>query len=1242
MFVEPVYARRGGEMSPEDLARDADLDTLPLDANALEGDEPTMDEYAAFCRERDEMYAQSLQESGEPMEPSAELLAVRYWFLVQDPACNLMRGIQNLRMCNDAYTSSDAGGRAARAARMSLQEASKSKRNAERRKGAAGKRKKKDDDSENENDEPEEARAAREELGRAEQREASATVLAADVFARAPTAWEGHRTFGTHRAFLNLLHAYNPRAAMNALSANEDSVLVYTNTLPRIPKNPSNVYEALSPWYAFKGVGDGALFRATCAAQRYLSRYFTVDPAQDNLGLPAEVVVRFPCPNDTFELEFPRCKQACVFGCAFPWVKPTIRDLAFDALTFAERQDAVHTKMLHMEAELRRQMGDSAVDTASGTALSFEDFCRKLRHSLGELPTPRARRLQRLEQNTLETAWNMLCQSADPHVRSVMEYLYERDRTAKADGGFGYSLFCDEVGERLKDPLLEPLANFVLKMMDDVEHVHGAISHHAAVWKVYVSALGVFQPSRTMKYNVGLYGPPGTSKSFVMRIVVDHMMCGDVAMELTDFSAKPFQNDTNLNYSFIVMDEIHDRIAGINNGKREGEGDAMWKAWLTSQTIKGIRTKKLESGDFVASVVDKEMIGAMCFGSNYGPARLVPALVDRVHMVEITEVEREGHGILNKMQFEMLGASSASGAGGGAPASKAHESDALYRKCFALVMLANMYIKMGLLEEPSMLVATMGIARQLEELKRGGAAAGFAKRRHTARAFVFARTLTILKAVVEVFCNRATCPLSETEWLARSRRTFQPADVMLLQAHMNSNDQVAALTVTSLMNQWVEPMQAYALQQLFEHGNAGNLKYCDWVIKHFAASEGAAENMPSDSKLTWVVPNPSNPADQTRAYMYARFGPIPKTNPEAKTSMMHVAHYVVRLIAQTGGQSMSVNTVHAVLQELHNTKFDAPLYDFSTRLRVQATQLMPVVRLDEKPGALAIEVLESWVRASYSDAHQNAAVRAVTGLGHAHARARPLLTATQIMSRRALKVENEDVLLPQFLEVVSVRPNPAKPWVVASSAPPGSALDGDANDEFDEFEATACTGATLLVDEDAELWELQKYLARCGFSAASAQGEYEQALRAYSLHTVADTMQRAVDECGSRVSRFAGMYPDIYIERFVEQERERRVAVNGAASGSAAHAARGLRGNLLLGGGGGNGAPALGRKRLRPSPPGGGLEFKRPLPQSAPANPPQHTPNFSHGTIFGCAQSLDSRPRTQRATAAGIGQRLHL
>lgn len=1105
-FVERVRSRKGRARSSKDPEL-ADVDELPMAAESARDAETLMD----FDQERAREFVRACLEGKEPLEPGDETLGVRYVFVVQDPECCFARGLSNLVHHNEAYATSN-GGRATNASRLAQLD-------------AAGARK----------------RAKTQEQGEAPAPAASSS--SADAFTKPAMPWEGHRALTNHEAYLRIVHAFSPEAARNPLA--QDARTLDTDY------NPANPYKVFSLTNAVKKAPAKAFVR-----QRFLCQYLRGTTAFSPDTVETRLV--FPLPDDAFEMRYPFSKQAVVWGAAFPWVEPPVPLVLGHDSTVETRAAANYDRALRLESDLRKQMGNAFSESSeglSGKAIHFEEFCERTLHQLSQLKDPRERRAFRNRPELLEQAWNVLCHSSDANIQSVLRHFYQLDRESRADGRGPYSFFGDELGETMKDLGMEPLANFVLRMMDDAEHAFGAIAHHGTIFKMYMSALGVFEPNRTIKYNLIMYGTAGTSKSYVMRVVVDWMMCGTVAWEVQDFSAKAMQNDTNRNYVLIVMDELHDRVAGIDKGRKTGEGDPTWKAWLTSQRIQCARTTKNEATNkFVDGSTDKEMIGGLAAGMNYVPSQIVDSVVDRGHLVEVPEIERAGHSLMDLQIMMMLRETD--------PAFEtrvgrsAKEAGALYQKVFGIVAIANMFVKMGLLEEPSMLVAAMGNSRQLAALKRGGASGGFSRKRNLMRASKVARTLTFVKGAVEVFCNRATCPLTEVEWRARRGETFGPKDFMMLQPFLCSNEQVSALSITMLLNQWCDPMQAYPLQQLFEHGNQGGLKYLEWVR---ANENTLREKMPyHDSVLVWVMPQASKRSLSTAAaafelfpgasslgvqatappYMYARFGPIPRGDRQAGSLVWRAAAYIAQLIENAGGQHMSVASIRGILSELLTTPFDAPLYELGSGKFTGRTMPMKVVRLDEATEHL--EVLEYWVRMSYSDAQLNATARAVSALGHPHTRERRLLTMTQIMSRRHLRVNGEDVCLPQFLETIPLRRQPKAPWTVmnATDAPTAQSIEEEEGEEEGEKLLT-------VVREDVEMWELKRYLQRCGYCRETRTAEYDAALRAHSKSTTWDTLKHQKQRFAysdKQVDKRVGLYPDWYIARYEREEQQRRSA----------------------------------------------------------------------------------------------------
>ena len=1107
------------------------------------------------CRRR--QFEQAIENAGEPGDPGLDTIAIRYTYLIQDPACDFSRGILSFIASGEAYAAATGvgargprggGGGSQQDARVAALDAQRTGKG----KGGGGGG---DDEG----------------GGRGNNSTNKRPVLPSHLqYTEPPAPWEGHRVLTSYQSYVRMVHAYNPEAARSPLAHNPNTLSMFrTEDGPKLgrPYNPCNPYDAYSFYNAVKGCGAPPAKR-TFVRQRFLCCYLGVQDVDGNAG----VSLRFPSPQDTYELVYPFNKQACVWGCAFPWIVPPVPVFGRDT-TFKSRADMTYSKMLRMETIIKRAFSSqNAENTGSGSAVVFEDFCRRMQHELSQLPDAEARRKFRNDPDKLEQAWNMLCHHSDPNIQSVMRHFHDLDRQCRADGkAAGYSFFGNEVGENTKDFALEPLSNFVLKLMDDCEHHYHAITHHSAILKAFVSALSVFEPRRTLKYSIIMYGTAGTSKSFVMRVVVDKMMCGTVAFEVQDFSAKAFQNDTNLNYSFIVMDELHDRVAGIGpDGRKRGEGDPVWKAWLTNQTIKAMRTVKTDSNQYLGSHTDKELIGSMCTAMNNRPGDIVAAIVDRAHTFEVPEIARKGHNLIDKQLAAMLEAEAGTAIGDATHGKTPREVNALYQKIFGLACIINMYIKMGLLEEPSLLVATICNKNQLLALQKGGAAGSFSKRRAQQRAQVVARVFTILKACVEVFCNRATCPLTKKEWDERSKQQFHPRDFMLVQPYLCSNEQVSALSVTMLLNQWVDPMQAIPLQQLMEHGNGGGLAYRAWLDDNIKDMD---KKIPfASSKLMWAGPGACTPAapapasaaasgggggasaamfagleaaTNAHSFMYARFGPISGVQGESKNFLWRVATYISRLMAQygTNGQTMTPNSIESILRDLSTTKFDAPVYDRDGNRKGTLKIPMHVVRLDERGGF--VEVLESWVRATYSDASQNATSRAVLGLCHAHTRARPLLTATQIMGSRGIQVDGDDVILPQFLEVVSVRPNPKSAWVVPNPTQPVTAV----NQQGAQFDArgrvrrTAGESVCTVMDADVEGWALAQYLTRCGYRPGSP--EFAAGMRAHSLRTTADTMQAF----GARdAAMWKGVYPERYIAIYVADERKRRLRASGAAS----------------------------------------------------------------------------------------------
>ena len=499
---------------------------------------------------------------------------------------------------------------------------------------------------------------------------------------------------------------------------------------------------------------------------------------------------------------------------------------------------------------------------------------------------------------------------------------------------------------------------------------------------------------------------------------------------------------------------------------------------------------------------------------------------------------------------------------------------------------------MGLLEEPSTLVAAMGIERQLNALQKGGAAGGFNRKRNRLRASKVARTLTFLKAAVEVFCNRATCPLQkqseedpeqqqpwrktiglkENQWEEARKETFGPQNFLLMQPFLCSNEQVAALAVTTLLNQWADPMQAYPLQQLFEHGNAGKLEYRRWAQEN---RELLKTKLPFEtSKLNWVMPAlpvggnkvaggmgfeilaQAGAHATTPPFAYVRFGPIPRAERSSGNFLWRASVYVSQIIENAGGQHMSPSSVKSILSELLNTPYDALLY--STSGKFEGLQSLKVVRLDETSEHL--EVLESWVRASYSEAHQHATARAVGALGHAHTRERTLLTATQTMFRRGFRVLEEDVCLPQFLEAVPLLQTENAPWTVRADPPEKSARDVVIGEDG-KLEAESAENLSTEVQEDVETWELRDYLGRGGYSETFPR-EWERALRAHSEKTTEDTLEFFRKTRGltkEAAAKRVGLYPDRWIEKFLTEEkhrRERTQAISGALGGGEAKKAQ--------------------------------------------------------------------------------------
>jgi hypothetical protein len=176
----------------------------------------------------------------------------------------------------------------------------------------------------------------------------------------------------------------------------------------------------------------------------------------------------------------------------------------------------------------------------------------------------------------------------------------------------------------------------------------------------------------------------------------------------------------------------------------------------------------------------------------------------------------------------------------------------------------------------------------------------------------------------------------------------------------------------------------------------------------------------------------------------------------------------------------------------------------------------------------------------------------VKGLEHKHTRARPMLTATQIMLDRNITLGGSQLLLPQFLGVVQIAPNTDRAWVVSNATRARTALTAD-DDEFDgdEVEFKTSDEVSLVADCDVEAAELVKYLALCGFSREDDEEEYARALRAHSACTVEDTLEFHSAR-NPNLERRGGCYPDAYIECYVREEDQRiKNRLDGAACAGA-------------------------------------------------------------------------------------------
>jgi len=129
-----------------------------------------------------------------------------------------------------------------------------------------------------------------------------------------------------------------------------------------------------------------------------------------------------------------------------------------------------------------------------------------------------------------------------------------------------------------------------------------------------------------------------------------------------------------------------------------------------------------------------------------------------------------------------------------------------------------------------------------------------------------------------------------------------------------------------------------------------------------------------------------------------------------------------------------------------------------------------------------------------------------------------------------------NVLLPQFLECVDLKPMEKERWVVPTAAPARNALT-EVGNLREDGRLIARDLVTCELNEEPEYVTMLKYLEQMGYDALGPK-EFEDAKRAHSSFSTSDaslTLREACARAKVDPKTLVGLYPWMHVQNYLEE-----------------------------------------------------------------------------------------------------------
>ena len=347
--------------------------------------------------------------------------------------------------------------------------------------------------------------------------------------------------------------------------------------------------------------------------------------------------------------------------------------------------------------------------------------------------------------------------------------------------------------QRAFDTSLSSFANGVISKMHAFEESLFLSTCHSELFTVYISRLDAYRHNFGLHNNFLLTGQGATSKSFCFECL-EAMSIPETILTITHQTAKADAIDDNQNDQISIYHEMPPALMGIDPKFGSTDtGDPLFKEKLTSQKFKTKTFLRDEAtGKRMNVTRSSEQIGVIGGATNDPPSKIPEAMRTRFMIIMLAEKTRKGREVI-----DLMGAATST--------TQQRVKAAFLDQCRVeqfLVATVEKMIWTRCIQDVNMNVAKTLFNDALATLYADGVLAA-RKPRHYTRLINFARTLTIVHAVNQVFNH--TCDRDHA---------FALEDMLQVEGHLVCTEEIAYFTLTQLRSLYINPHSTAIIQSM--------------------------------------------------------------------------------------------------------------------------------------------------------------------------------------------------------------------------------------------------------------------------------------------------------------------------------------------------------------------------------------------------------------------------------------------